>query len=101
MKWAQHNLERAQQKFVFAGHDRGSTSELVRVVGNEVSTGPVALEDGYDLGNSIGITGFGESHIPFEPSHLRRVGEVRRADVGGRIATRSVEQPSFGMKSGK
>jgi hypothetical protein len=55
----------------------------VRVVGNEVSTGPVALEDGCDLGNSIGITGFGESHIPFEPSQLRRVGEVRRADVGG------------------
>ena len=40
-----------------------------------------------------------EPHVPLEPVDERALGEVRRADVGGREAGLTMEQPRLGVKS--
>ena len=73
--------------------------ELVGVVGDEVAALPVAVEHGGELGDDVGVAGCRGPHVPLEPGHLRRVGEVRRADVGGREAGPAVEDPRLGVQA--
>ena len=63
---------------------RGTLQELRLVEGHEVAAFPVRFEDGGDLRHEVGVARAGGAHVPLEPAHLRRVGEVRRADIGGR-----------------
>ncbi len=74
--------------------------ELVGVVGNEVGTQPVALEHGLELGENVGVAGRRGADVPLEPGDLGGVGEVGRADVGGREAGAAVEDPGLGVEAG-
>ena len=51
--------------------------ELVGVVGNEVAGLPVAVEHSAELRNDVRIAGSRCSNVPLQPSHLRRVGQIR------------------------
>ena len=73
--------------------------ELGRVVGHEVAAGPVALEDRGELGDHVGVAGRRHPDVPLQAGDLGRMGEVRRADVGGREAGLTVEHPGFGMEA--
>ena len=74
--------------------------ELVGVVGDEVAGLPVAVEHGGELVDDVGVAGGRGPDVPLEPGDLRRVGEVRRADVGGREAGAPVEDPRLGVEAG-
>ncbi len=50
--------------------------ELFGVEANEVSSEPIALEDRRNLRKGIGVSGTGESHVPFQPSDLCTVRQV-------------------------
>ena len=54
------------------------------VVGSEVRVVPAAFKDRGYFVDDIRISGTRNANIPFEPTDLRRVGEIRRTDVGGR-----------------
>ncbi len=95
-------LDRAQNH-VWAGVSPSGAGPLVvelgRVVGHEVAAGPVALEDRGELGDHVGVAGRRHPDVPLQACDLGRVGEVRRADVGGREAGLPVEHPGFGMEA--
>ena len=74
--------------------------ELGRVVGDEVAALPVALEDRVELGEHVGVAGRRRADVPLQAGDLGRVGEVRRADVGGREARAAVEDPRLGVQAG-
>ena len=78
----------------------GLVVELFRVVGNEVAALPVALEDGLELGEDVGVAGRRGTDVPLEAGDLGGVREVRRADVGGREAGAAVEHPGLGVEAG-
>ena len=67
--------------------------ELLRVVRDEVAALPVAREDRRHLRDGVRIPDRGDANVPLQPEHLRRVREVRRADVRGRVAALAVEDP--------
>ena len=75
--------------------------ELLALVGNEVAVVPVALEDRGDLVDHVRVARTRHADIPFEPANLRRVGEVRRADVGRREARVAVKQPRLRVQAGR
>jgi hypothetical protein len=87
---AQHDLRRG----VVARHLR---QEDLAVVGLEVAAVPVGLEDTFDLADHVGIPQPGDPHVPLQAVDLRRVGQVRRADVRGRGAGAALEQPGLGV----
>ena len=78
---------------------RGLCGERVAVVGVEVAAVPVALEDGRHLLDDVRVARAGDAQVPFEAGHLRRVGQVRRADVRRRVARVAVEQPGLGVQA--
>ena len=54
----------------------GSLEELGRVVWQEISALPVALEYRRHLGDPSGLRAATDSHVPLEAGDLRRVGKV-------------------------
>ena len=56
--------------------DRGSQAKLLRVVRNEVTALPVAVEHGRDLGERVGVANAGQPHVPLEAGHLRGMRQV-------------------------
>ena len=68
------------------------------VVRHEVAARPVAVEHRAELGDDVGVARGRDPHVPLEAGHLRRVREVRRADVGGREAGVAVEEPGLGVQ---
>ncbi len=101
-------LERLRAKLGGAQHDDrapgagggGSLVELRALVGHEVAAVPVALEDRGHLVDDAAVARLGSANVPFEAADLRRVREVRRADVRGREARLAVEEPGLGVKAG-
>ena len=59
---------------------------------------PVLLERRREAFDDLGILRRAHAHIPFEPVDLRRVGEVRRADVGRVQSAIAMEQPRLGVE---
>ena len=61
---------------------------------------PVLPEGRREALDHLRVLGRAHPHIPLESLHLRGVGEVRRADVGGVKAAVPVEEPRLGVKPG-
>ena len=59
---------------------------------------PVLFERGLEALDDLGILGRAHAYIPLEPLDLRRMGEVRRSDVGRVQTTFSMEQPRLGVE---
>lgn len=59
---------------------------------------PVAVEGVGEGLQQVRLLDVGESDIPLQPVGQRRSGEVGRADVAGREAVSSVEQPGLGVQ---
>jgi hypothetical protein len=78
----------------------GPREELLAIVRNEVTAVPVALEDGGDLVDDARIAGARHAKVPLETANLRRVRQIRRADIGRRKARTPVEEPRLRMESG-
>jgi len=96
LEWLRTYLERTQ-KDDRAGACRrlGSLIELVGVVGPEVATLPICIEDGSHFVDHVGVAGSGDTNVPFETRHLSGVGEIGRSNVGGREPRVALEQPGF------
>ena len=73
--------------------------ELARVVRHEALVVPIRLEGGIELLDHVGVRHHRRSHVPFEPGHLRLMGEVRRPDVDGGEPTVAMEQPCLGVET--
>ena len=99
LKRSQLDLDRAQQDRVLALGGRGPLEELVVIEGDEVAARPVRLEDGAHLRDDVGIPHSRDADVPFESGDHRRVREVRRADVRGRVPAPAVEEPRLGMEA--
>ena len=93
-RWAQRESGRA----VALG--LGAREELLAIVGDEVAAVPVGLEDRRDLVDDARVAGARRPNVPLEAADLRRVRQVRRADVGGRETGTPVEQPRLRVESG-
>ena len=61
---------------------------------------PILFEGCLESLDHLGVLGRAHTHVPFEALDLCRVGEVRRADIGGVKTALAVEQPRLGMKPG-
>ncbi len=77
----------------------GSRGERVAIEGDEVAAVPVGLEDGLDGPQHAWVSSLGGADVPLEPGELRRVGEVRRADVRRGQARGAGEQPGLGVEA--
>ena len=95
----QLDLDRTEQQRRPDALDRCAARELLRVVVDAVPALPVAFEDGPQLLEGVAVPGLSDADIPLEPRHLRGVGEVRRADVGGRVAARPMEDPRLRVEA--
>ena len=51
------------------------------------------VEDGGHLRDDVGVANAGDSNVPLEPGDQRRVRQVGRSDVRGRVAALPMEQP--------
>ena len=60
---------------------------------------PVLLEGRSDPVDDLQVVDAGDANIPFEALDHRRLGEVRRADVGRVIAGRPIKQPGLGVEA--
>jgi hypothetical protein len=102
-------LERLQPQLDRAEHDLQSAGRLapgliqedLAIVGLEVAAVPVGLEHRGDLVHHVGIARARHTHVPLQPADLRRVRQVRGADVRGRESAAAVEQPRLGVEPGR
>ena len=78
-----------------------SVSNSSGIVGDEVAARPVAVEHGAELGEHVGVAGGRRADVPFESGDLRRMCEVRRADVRGREPGAAMEHPRLGVQPGR
>jgi len=92
-------LDRAQHELGRAGIAPRAGKKLLGDVRNEVATVPVRLEHGAHFVDHARIARPRRPHVPFEAVDLRRMREVRRADVRSREARLAVEEPGLGMKT--
>src|SRR3569623_188061 len=77
-----------------------ASEELFAVVRHEVATVPIGLEDGRDFVDDARVASARRSNVPFEATDLRRMRQVRRADVRRREARTPVEQPRLRVQTG-
>lgn len=60
---------------------------------------PILFEGCLEALDDLWILSSTHTDVPLEPFDLRRLGQVRRTDVGGVQAARTVEQPRLGVKT--
>ncbi len=77
----------------------GPPEELFPIVGDEVAAVPVALKHGTDLRHDARVPRPRDADVPLKAADLRRVGEVRRADVRGSEAGMPMKEPRFRMEA--
>ena len=75
-----------------------SLGVTLRPVLLELGLLPVLFEGRLESLDNLGVLGRAHPHVPFESLDLSRVGEVRRADVGGVKTALAVEEPRLGME---
>ena len=83
----------------FAGLPLGALAELVGVKGHEVAALPQSFEESVHLVKHVGVAGAGDTEVPLVARDGAMVGEIRRADVGGRETTAPLEDPGLGMQA--
>ncbi len=93
------DLDRTEQEAI-GFNDRRALDELVGVVRDKGVARPVALEDRLHLLQSVRVAGSRDPNVPLEPGDLGGVREVRRADVGGRVAALTSEDPGLRVQPG-
>ena len=71
----------------------------LRVVVLELRRLPVGIEGGPHLREQLGVADGREADVPLEPEVLGRDRQVRRADVGRRVAGVAGEQPGLGVQA--
>ena len=78
---------------------RCRSPELVGVVGARSRGSPSSSSKTAPiLAIASGLRAAESADVPLEAGDLRRVGQVRRADVSGRVAARPVEHPGLGVE---
>lgn len=69
------------------------------VIRDEIAAVPIALEHRGDLVDDVGISRTRHPDVPFEAADLRRVRQIRRADVDRREPRPSMKQPRLRVQA--
>ena len=100
LKRIRRDVERRQICCLILDGAAQGVVELGGVVGFEVVGLPVGLEGRFERADHVGVQDLAGPHVPLHAGDLGRVGQVRRADVDGRLAGVAVEEPRLGMQPG-
>ena len=92
-------LDRTEEDHEVRPRRAVSAANCRGVIRHEIAAVPIALEHRRDLVDDVRISRAGHPDVPFEAADLRRVRQIRRADVGRREARPAMKQPGLGVQA--